>query len=192
MTDPHSQPPARMPDEARPRFAPQGFQPQQGFASQSQQGFASQHGYAGGPLAPLPTTGVRHWAWQLLCWVPIPLVPLLVVPAVLLGLRGGAVRNGGVDEANSRAALNWSLTWMTAVVVTVVLHVVLLFALTSGGSISGSSPQGVVLAITGSLLGIAYIGGAIMTLINVIRGWVAAARGEAARPLLAVRFWRAP
>lgn len=51
---------------------------------------------------------------------------------------------------------------------------------------------GIVLAITGSLLGIAYIGGAIMTLIDVVRGWVAAARGEAARPVLAVPSWRAP
>ena len=40
---------------------------------------------------------------------------------------------------------------------------------------------GIVLAITGRLLGIAYIGGGIMTLIDVIRGWVPAARGEAAR-----------
>ncbi len=135
---------------------------------------------------------MRHWAWQLLFWMPIPLLPLFVVPAVLLGLRGRAARNGGVDEANSRAAINWSLTWLTAVVTTVVLHLGLLIALTGGGAVPGASPQGVVLAVTATLLGIAYIGGGIMTLINVIRGWSAAARGEAARPLLAIAFWRAP
>ncbi|MGM1028894.1 MAG: hypothetical protein ACQEWM_03365 [Actinomycetota bacterium] len=76
-------------------------------------------------------------------------------------------------------------------IITAALHFGLLFALTGGGAVSGASPQGVVLAITASLLGIAFIGGGIMTLITVIRGWAAAARGEAARPLFAIALWRA-
>lgn len=169
MTDQHSPP---LPPASGPADV-QGYWPQQGYA-------------------PRPSTGVRHWAWQLLYWAPIPLVPLLVVPFVLLGLRGGAVRNGGIDEANSRAAMNWSLTWLIAVLTMGLLHFGLLFSLTGGGgSVSGASPMGVVLAITASLLGVAYIGGGIMTLINVIRGWAAAARGEAARPLFAIAFLRA-
>ncbi|WP_413317035.1 hypothetical protein AA0Z99_10285 [Agrococcus sp. 1P02AA] len=156
------------------------------------QGYPQQHGgYAPGGVPHRPSTGVRHWALQLLAYLPIPLLPLLIVPLVLLGVRGGAVRNGGVDEANSRGSLNWSLTWLASVLVTATLHFVLLFALTSGGSVSGASPQGIVLAITASLLGVAYIGGGIMTLVNLIRGWSAAARGEAAGPLLAIPFLRA-
>ncbi|WP_072314970.1 hypothetical protein [Agrococcus sp. Marseille-P2731] len=171
---------------------PQGYPQPQGHPQQPQ-GYPQQpQGYAPAAFPLRPSTGVRHWALQLLSYLPIPLLPLLIVPLVLLGLRSSAVRNGGVDEANSRGALNWSFTWLASVVVTATLHFVLLFVLTSGGSVSGSSPQGIVLAITASLLGIAYIGGGIMTLVNLVRGWSAAARGEAVGPLLAIPFLRAP
>ncbi|MCH1884054.1 DUF4870 domain-containing protein [Agrococcus sp. ARC_14] len=178
---------AQQPQQPPQGYAPQGYQPQQS----SQEAAHPQQGFAPGAFPAPPATGVRHWAWQLLYWMPIPLVSLIIVPLVLMGLRGGAVRNGGVDEANSRAALNWSLSWLLSVLVTAALHFGMLFALTNGGSVSGSSPQGIVLAITGTLLALAFFGGGILTIINLIRGWMAAARGEVARPWLAIPFLRA-
>lgn len=206
---PHSLPSTHVSDQQRPQpysepqhqpgvqyQPPQYAAPAPGAPHQPPRGYAPgaypQHsapGYAPAPSA----TGVRHWAWQLLYWIPLPLLPLLVVPIVLFGLRSGAVRAGGIDEANSRAAINWSLTWLAAIVVTGLLHVGLLWVLTGdGGSVSGSSPLGGVLATTGSLFGIAYLGGGVLTLINLVRGWLAALRGEIARPWLAIPFLRAP
>lgn len=187
---PYGQPPQyAAPAPGAPQQSPQSYAP--GAPHGPAQGAHPQHparGYASVP----PATGVRHWAWQLLYWVPMPLVPLLVVPIVLFALRSGAVRNGGVDEANSRAAVNWSLTWLVAVVATGLLHLVMVLLLTSGGPVAGDSPLGGVLAVTATLLGIAYLGGGLLTLINVIRGWSAAGRGEVAEPWLAIRFLRAP
>jgi uncharacterized Tic20 family protein len=117
-------------------------------------------------------------------YIPIPMVSTLAAVIAQVIARGKAKRSGlEIVEANSRNALNWSLTWLTSIVVLYVTAIVLVNA-------TGNPPPPWVNAVIFSLIGLYLVGG-VVTLIWMIIGGTQG-KERVVRCPLAIPFVRAP
>lgn len=141
--------------------------------------------YPAQPYPPLaPRSGSFYWWLLAVAYIPIPMVSTLAAVIAQVIARGKAKRSGlEIVEANSRNALNWSLTWLTSVVVLYVTAIVLVNA-------TGNPPPPWVNTVIFSLIGLYLVGG-VVTLIWMIIGGTQG-KERVVRCPLAIPFVRAP
>lgn len=170
-------PTAGAPPYGAPQYgAPQYAAPQYG---------APQYGAPqyGAPHYVKPASGTLSWAMGFLVFVPIPFLGIVAAGIVMAVLSGAASRKNALAAANGRSAANWGLTALLVSTGLLILHFVLLFLLTSGGSsVSGFYPLGIPI----TLYGVVVLAHIVLTIIGTIR----ASSGRVMRVPFAIPFFR--
>ncbi|PRA82933.1 hypothetical protein CQ045_00565 [Microbacterium sp. MYb66] len=166
--------PAQPPGHAAPAYPGQGYPapspPGQGYPEQS---------YA--PAT--PARGLLPWVLGFLILIPFPFVGGLASGIAMAASGGSARRAGGPAAENARSALNWGLTYLMVSTLLLLLHFVLLFALTSQTPATGFFPLGIPITL--------YFAVSVLHLVLVIVGTVRVSSGGVMRVPFAIPFVRA-
>lgn len=118
-----------------------------------------------------------------LLFIPIPFLSVLVSGIVMASVYGSVSRRGPVARENARAAANWGITFALVSTSLLILHFILLFALTRGAGVSDFYPLGIPITLYG-LVVLAHI-------VLVIVGTVRASGGKVTRVPFSIPFIRA-
>ncbi|MCK2036276.1 DUF4870 domain-containing protein [Microbacterium sp. SSW1-49] len=130
-----------------------------------------------------PPRGLLPWVLGFLIVMPFPFVGG-IASGIAMAVSGGASRRaGGVARENARAALNWGLTYLLISTSLIVLHFVILFALTADSPATGFYPIGIPLTI--------YAAISLLHLVLVIVGTIRSSSGTVMRVPFAIPFVRA-
>lgn len=131
----------------------------------------------------VPPRGLLPWVLGFLIVIPFPFVGG-IASGIAMAVSGGASRRaGGVARENARAALNWGLTYLLISTSLIVLHFVILFALTADSPATGFYPIGIPLTI--------YAAISLLHLVLVIVGTIRSSSGKVMRVPFAIPFARA-
>ncbi|MFS0893236.1 DUF4870 domain-containing protein [Microbacterium sp. 179-I 3D3 NHS] len=119
----------------------------------------------------------------LLIVVPFPFIGGLASGIAMATSGAASRRAGGVARENARTAFNWGLTYLLVSTLLLVLHFVLLFALTAQAPTRDFYPLGIPIT--------AYFAVSLLHLALVIAGTVRASAGKAMKVPFAIPFQRA-
>ena len=193
MTSPASDQPPHIsgppPAAPPPQYAPPQYgQPQQ-YAQPPQ--FAQPQQYAqpqyGQPVygAPQkPATGTLSWVMGFLVFLPIPFLGVIATGIVMASVYRTSAQKNAVAEANARSAANWGLTFLLVSTGLLILHFILLFALTADSPATGFYPLGIPITLYALIL--------LLHVVLTIVGTVRSSSGKIVRIPFAVPFLRAP
>jgi hypothetical protein len=131
----------------------------------------------------VPPRGLLPWVLGFLILLPIPFFGGLASGIAMAVSGGSSWRVGGPARENARSALNWGLTYLMVSTLLVILHFVLLFALTADSPTSEFYPLGIPITV--------YFAISIVHLVLVIMGTVRATSGKVMRVPFAIPFVRA-
>lgn len=118
-----------------------------------------------------------------LIFIPIPFLSALAAGVAMPAVRGTTLRGGDVARENGRSAANWGLTFLLVSTGLLVLHFVLLFALTGGGGVRDFFPLGIPITC--------YLVVCVLHVVLTIIGTARAAAGRIMRVPFSIPFLRA-
>ena len=167
----HPHPPAAQYPPAPPAAPGQGQ-----YAQPAQYGYPMPH-------AVRTPTGVLSWALGFLIFAVVPVISSIVSGGAMAIAFAAAAKHGGVARENARAAANWGLTYVTATIVLVIAHIVLLLALSGSRIATGFFPVGIPITLFGAL--------SVLHIVLVIMGTVKASSGKIMRVPFAIPYIRA-
>lgn len=133
--------------------------------------------------ASAPPRGLLPWVLGFLIFLPIPFLGGLVSGIAMAVSGGSSLRAGGPARENARAALNWGITYVMVSTLLLLLHFVVLFALTAQTRTTGFFPIGIPITI--------YLALSLLHVVIVIIGTVRSSSGRVVRVPFAIPFLRA-
>ena len=174
--------------QQQPAAYPAAPAPPQGYPAAVPPGYPAQAYPAPGYPMPAhpqaaPARGLLPWVLGFLILLPIPFLGGLVSGIAMASSGGSARRVGGPAAENARSALNWGLTYLLVSTLLVILHVVLLVALTVHQPATGFYPLGIPITL--------YFAVSLLHLVLVIVGTVRVSSGGVMRVPFAIPFSRA-
>jgi uncharacterized Tic20 family protein len=150
--------------DAGPRQIPQqpsGYVPSAPVDSRFAPGFTPAPGY---------TAGLMSYGLGFLGWIPIPFVGLIIGGVAMFAARASVSRRGPIAAQNARAAANWGLTIIVAIVALVVLQI-LLASIAAATDARGFLPTGLPILLI-LLVGPVHLVVLILGLVNASKGRV--------------------
>jgi uncharacterized Tic20 family protein len=131
-------------------------------------------------VAPTPT-GALSWGLGFLAFIPIPYVGFVVTGIVMAAVYPGQRQKSALAAENGRRAANWGLTLIAVLAAMVLLAVMLSFAFRGNRDLAPFASAPFVIYL---ILGVVH-------LVTIIRGLLAANRGQVLDVPLAIPFFRA-
>ncbi|MEO5534949.1 MAG: DUF4870 domain-containing protein [Pseudolysinimonas sp.] len=138
-------------------------------------------GYQMGPAAAVADRGTLTHALGFLCFIPVPLVGILVAGVAMLLSYPSVRARGPIARRTARSGANWGATLLILAIVIAAVQIVLT-GIAAANHTTGFLPTGTPLLVLGAL--------AITHVIVTIIGTVKASKGEEFKNPLAIPFYR--
>ncbi|MGM1018248.1 MAG: DUF4870 domain-containing protein [Actinomycetota bacterium] len=175
------QAPGYAPPQAPGQAAPHA--PAPGYAPPQAQGYpAAQYGQPVYGAPQKPATGTLSWAMGFIVFLPIPFFSAFATGIVMAAVYRTSAQKNPVAEANARSAANWGLTFLFVSTALLILHFILLFALTADSPATGFYPLGIPITL--------YALTILLHVVLTIVGTVRASSGKIVRIPFAIPFLR--